>query len=281
MNIRNIFLGLLVASLISSCGITNNFSEFQTPAPAQRDVILIKDTGDLTNLTFNFGGGFLTLMGGATDLVNGQTMYNFPELKPTIEVKDGKVIMGQGNISFKNLPQNNGLVNQWDLQIGSTPLALNINAGAYKGNFDLGGLNLTDLAIADGACEVTLDFSSPNPEVLRTFTYKTGASNITLLRLANANLANFIFDSGAGNYRLDFSGDFIRDANVTIRSGLSNFTLTIPKNLDVAIQVNSGLTNIQVPSLWVQNGDTYSQPNQGPRLNILVEMGAGNLQIIQ
>lgn len=281
MSNKLIFFGCLMAVLLTGgCGINSNFSAIQTPSPEKTESILIEDTGKLSALTINFGGGEMKLAGGSSHLVNGTAIYNFPDLKPVVEQKDGRVELKQGNIQFKNIPANNGMVNKWNLQIGSTPLALSINAGAYKGIFDLGGLSLTELAIADGACDVTLDFSSPNPQVLQSFSYKTGASNISLLHLGNANLTNFIFDSGAGNYNLDFSGAFSRDGNITIRSGLSNITLTIPEGINASIQIDAGLTNIQVPREWTKVNNTYTQDGSGPRLNILVEMGAGNLQVV-
>ncbi len=117
--------------------------------------------------------------------------------------------------------------NEWTLQLGSQTMALDIRAGAYKGTFDLGGLALTSLTVSDGASDVTLDFSAPNLEKMSLFTYKTGASNVTLKNLANAGFVSMVFESGAGNYRLDFGGELQRDASVVIRSGMSNLTLVI------------------------------------------------------
>jgi hypothetical protein len=38
---------------------------------------------------------------------------------------------------------------------------------------------------------------------------------------------------------------------------------------------------VQVPTGWNQHGDTYTQEGTGPALTIVIEMGAGNVQITQ
>ncbi len=112
-------------------------------------------------------------------------------------------------------------------------------------------------------------------------TYKTGASNVTLKNLANANFVSMVFDSGAGNYKLDFGGELQRDASVSIQSGMSNLTLVIPEGVAATVKVNGGLSNVQFPAGWSQSGDLYTQTGEGPSLTIVIEMGAGNVQITQ
>jgi len=53
---------------------------------------------------------------------------------------------------------------------------------------------------------------------METLRYVTGASNLKLSNLANANFASMIFEAG-GNYSLDFSGELRQDAVVTIEAG--------------------------------------------------------------
>jgi len=211
--------------------------------------------------------------------VSGTATYNVPDFKPEVKVDDGDVLIRQGEYRVSGIPNFDGLKNEWDLRLGAQPLALEIKAGAYKGEFDLGGLALTSLSVNDGAAEVTVDFSALNPEKMSLLTYKTGASNVTLKNLANANFVSMVFDSGAGNYKLDFGGELQRDGSVSIRSGMSNLTLVIPEGLAATVKVNGGLSNVQFPSGWSQSGDLYTQPGEGPALTIVIEMGAGNVQI--
>ena len=273
------FLALALTSL--ACGIQTNLPAVKTPGPDVVDELSVPaPTGD-TNLTLAFGAGKLTLNPGAKQLVEGTATYNIPDFKPEIKTEAGNVSISQGNYQINGFPSLSDIKNEWKLKLGPTPMTLTINAGAYEGHYDFGGLALTNLAISDGASQVTADFSAPNPQKMSVLSYKTGASNVTLKNLANANFASLVFESGAGNYTLDFGGKLQRDGSVNVRSGMSNLTLVIPANLSATVKVSSGLSNVQFPSGWSKTGDTYTQKGTGPALIIVIEMGAGNVQISQ
>jgi hypothetical protein len=121
-----------------------------------------------------------------------------------------------------------GVKSIWDFKLGSSPMDLSINAGAYQGDFELGGLALTGLTVKDGAASVALSFSKPNPIAMTVLRYETGASQVELKGLSNANFSTMLMSSGAGDYTLDFSGDLRRDATITITTGLSNIELVVP-----------------------------------------------------
>ncbi len=279
---KKLFIGLLALALASlACGFQTNFPDAKTPGPDITDEISVAAPAGDAHLTLSFGAGELRLGPGAKELVEGTATYNLPDLKPEIKTEGGEVSLTQGNYKMNGIPVFKELKNEWDLKLGAASLDLSINAGAYQGEFDFGGLALTNLSINDGAAEVTVDFSSPNQAKLGVLSYKTGASNVTLKHLGNANFGTLVFESGAGNYKLDFGGTFQRDGSATIRSGMSNLTLVIPDGLNVTVKVSSGLSNVQTPSGWSQRGDTYTQKGTGPSLTIIIEMGAGNVQITQ
>jgi hypothetical protein len=281
MSKKILFVVLALALATLACGFQTNFPDAKTPGADITDEISVEAPDANTTLTLSFGAGKLTLSSGAKELVEGTATYNIPDLKPEIKTEGGDVTIKQGDYKMNGVPVLNDLKNEWDLKLGAQPMDLTINAGAYKGDFDFGGLALTNLTVNDGAAEVTLDFSSPNTEKLAVLSYKTGASNVSLKNLSNANFGTLIFDSGAGNYKLDFGGKLQRDGSATIHSGMSNLTLIIPKDVAATVKVSSGLSNVQTPSGWSQHGDTYTQEATGPTLTIIIEMGAGNVQITQ
>ncbi len=281
MNKKLILATLALAFATLACGFESNFPSVQTPGPEVTDEISVKAPDAETSLTLTFGAGKLTLAPGAKKLVDGTARYNIPDFKPEIKTEGGNVTIAQGDYHMTGFPTFNDIKNEWDLKLGSVPMSLTINAGAYEGHFDLGGLALSNLSVNDGAAEVTVDFSAPNPDKLAVFSYKTGASNVTLKNLGNANFAALIFESGAGNYKLDFGSKLQRDGSVNIRSGMSNLTIVIPADVTATVKINSGLSNVQFPSNWSQSGDTYTQKGAGPALTIVIEMGAGNVQISQ
>lgn len=277
-----IFAAILVLALASlACSFNVNLPEAPKPGPDVTDQITVPapKSGD-AKLEINFGAGELNLAPGAgAQLVDGTATYNIPDLKPSIEQDGSDILIRQGPYEFQGVPTLSNIKNVWDLKLGSAPMELIIAAGAYDGNMDLGGLSLTNLTIKDGAADVKLDFSSPNKVEMTVFRYETGASDVTISGLANANFSTMIFSGGAGGYDLGFDGDLQRDATVTIDSGLSDLTLRIPKGVHAVVTVEGGLSSVNTSSSWSQDGGTYTQEGSGPTLTIIVQLGAGSLTL--
>ncbi len=231
-------------------------------------------------LTIDFGAGKLTLSPGTTpQLVTGTATYNVPTLKPIVEQSGNRTNIRQESLEINGIPDFDDYTNEWDLQLGSTPLRLRINAGAYEGNFDLGGLALEDLQVRDGASSTRLTFNEPNQTVLESFVYETGASQVSLSNLGNANLTRLVFRGGAGDYTLDFSGRLNRDAEITIDAGLSDVTIIVPENTNASVQVTGGLAATTTSGSWRQAGGEYTLDGAGPTLTFQVEIGAGALEL--
>jgi hypothetical protein len=212
-------------------------------------------------------------------LVTGTASYNVPEFKPEVSVSGSRVRIEQGE-QLRVLPNlGRDLVNEWDLQLGDSPMGLRITAGAYEGRYELGGLSIEDLEISDGAAESRLTFTEPNQVEMSSLRYTTGASSVTLEGLANANFADMFFRSGAGSYTLDFSGELQRDATVTIESGLGNVRIVLPPGVPGRLTFDGGLSNVDIGGDWTRSGNDYIQDGSGPQVNFIVKMGAGNLEL--
>lgn len=276
-----IISAMLVLALASlACSFTIDIPEGPTPGPEVTDEISVAapKSGD-AKLEINFGAGDLTLSPGADGLVDGTATYNIPDLKPTVEEDGNSVVIRQGSYEFNGVPTLDNIKNTWDLKLGSAPMELTIAAGAYDGNLDLGGLSLTNLTVKDGAATVKLTFSKPNAVEMTVFRYETGASDVTITGLSNANFGTMIFNGGAGNYDLGFDGELQRSAAVTVDCGLSDLTLRIPKDVRAVVTVEGGLSSVNTSSNWAHNGDTYTQDGNGPTLTIIVKLGAGSLTL--
>jgi hypothetical protein len=278
MNVKVISAILVLALASLACGVTIDLPEQSQVGADVTDSVTVADPKvEETRVSLVFGAGQLSLAPGATDLVNGTAVYNVRDLKPDVNVDGGEVQIRQGE--FQNLPPLSGMKNRWDLQLGKAEMDLEISAGAYDGTFDLGGLALRNLTIQDGASDVVLSFSEPNKAEMAQFRYSTGASDVTMTGLANANFKTMVFNSGAGDYRLDFSGELQRDATVSIDSGLSDLTLIIPEGVNAVVTIDSALADINVADGWSQKGKVYTQTGAGPTLTIVINMGAGNIKI--
>ena len=276
---RKVIPVILVLALASmACGFSFSIPKAPTPGPDVTDQISVAaPTSGQTRLTLSFGAGELTLSSGAKNLVEGTATYNIPDLKPEVTTTGNDIEVKQGNL--KSILYPDRLKNKWDLKLGNSPMDLTINAGAYNGTYDFGGVPLTGLTIKDGASNVNLKFSQQNPDSMAIFRYETGASTVKMYGLANANFDTLIFKGGAGDYTLDFSGTLKRDATITIDSGLANVILVIPDGVKANVTVESGVSNVNTGSNWSQNGSLYSQTGSGPTLTFVIKTGAGNLTL--
>lgn len=281
MSKKFFYLLLILALGLSACSVQVS-TEPVTPGPDMIDEISIANPdAEIAFLTLEFGAGRLNLAPGADGLVEGTATYNIPDFEPLIVEEAESVRIHQGEYKMSTWPTIDGAKNEWDLRLGQKPLDLTIKAGAYEGIFDFGGLSLINLTVRDGAADVEIDFSAPNAVRMNSLKYQTGASNVTLRNLANANFTNFVFEGGAGNYTFGFDGILQRDAAVNLRAGMSNITLIIPTGFAAQVSVDGGLSSINTPSGWRQNGNTYSRAGDGPVLTIVIDLGAGNLQIVE
>lgn len=285
MAYRNVLIVITALALISlACGVTFNIpmDRIVTGPVVYEDIQIPMPEADEVELTLNFGAGKLELQGGAKDaLVSGEAAYNVADFKPRFSVEGNRVKLETGNLEINGIPRLSDEVrNEWDLKLGDIPLRLTINAGAYQGDFDLSGIPLKSLTVSDGAADARLRFSEPNPVVMDTLRYSTGASNLRLLGLANANFEHFIFRSGFGNYTLDFSGEMQRDADVSIQAGASQVKIVVPAGTNVRLTIKGVLTNVDAQGEWQGSGDEYRLNGSGSTLTIVVEMGAGNLQLL-
>ena len=114
---------------------------------------------------------------------------------------------------------------------------------------------------------------------MSTFRYETGASDVKMSGLGNANFSLLDFSSGAGDYTLDFSGKLQRDASIKISSGLSNIIVNVPENVNAVVTVDSGASNVSAGSSWSKNGNVYEQKSGGPTLTFVIDIGAGNVTL--
>lgn len=281
---RKLLPAILVLSLaLMACGININLPTVNiTPGPTVTDEInvpLPSSPETVTNLSLAFGAGTLKVHPGSSVLVSGTATYNISDFKPTITVNGSTASIEQGNWKLNGIPNMANIKNDWDLSLGNAPIALTIQAGAYHAEYQFGGLSLTSLSVKDGAAQSKLDFDSPNASSMSLLHYETGASDVSLTNLGNANFSNLQFSSGAGNYTLDFSGTLLQDGTVTIQTGISNMNLVIPTGVPVTLTVEGGLNNITHDSNWTKNGNVYTQGGTGHTLNIIITIGAGNLNI--
>jgi len=290
MNIRNrIITAALVLALVTlACGLSIKppITQIKT-GPSQTvdiQVLMPKETSTGVELNLEFVAGDLKLAplttGARGSLVSGRATFNAPDFEPKVESSGSSATLRTGDMKIEGIPVfKDDLKNEWDLQLANTPMSLNIQAGAYSGSFELGGLSLEKLAISEGGSDLTAAFSEPNQVEMSSFTFSTGGSKVELKGLANANFAQMTFNSGAGDYTLSFDGDLQRDASVTIDSGVGTVTIIVPQGVNAQVTFDGGLSSVNADGGWKKNGTVYTLSGNGPTITIMVKMGAGTLNL--
>ncbi len=253
--------------------------------PTETESILVPvPDGDGAEVEFNFGAGEFNLNPGASGaLVEGEARYNVETLKPEVDIQGSRATISTGELdAFPGLDFNFGsdLENRWDLQLGNVPMEVEINAGAFEGDFELGGVPLLGLRVSTGAASLRVAFSEPNPVRMNRLRFDTGASEVRVTGLANANFERMSFSGGAGEVRLDFSGQLEADATVEIDAALASLRLLIPEDANVVLRVTGALADVRVvDGLIESSAGVYEQSGSGPLLTIEVQIGAGELRV--
>lgn len=233
----------------------------------------------VTDVNIAMGAGNLSLSSGGSGLVSGTISYNVSSWKPSITRTGSSVAIKQGD--QKGISGLGGKwVNNWSLNFGNAPMRLNVTAGAYRGDYKLGGVVLQGLSVKDGASKTTVAFDTPNPGQMDLFSYETGASTVTMTGLANANFQKMQFKGGAGSYSMDFSGSLRSDASVNIEAGVGSVQIIVPKGMNAQVKVSGALTDISVQGGWSVDNKVYSLSGSGKHLTITVKMSVGSLKLI-
>lgn len=271
----------LVALTLMACSFSVNVPSVDTGVTNTFEISEPALTGvDVNQVTIEMGAGTLGIANGASDLISGKVEYNVADWKPEISRSLNRITISQNNSSNVGIP-NGDIKNDWNLKFGEAPIDLTLNAGAYEGKIDLSGLSITNLDISDGASKATVQFDTLNPVEMERLSYKTGASDVELLGLGNANTKNIYFDSGVGSYTLDFSGDVQNDIFVRVQSGMSDMTIIIPENVRAEVELTNGLSNVDANGTWTISGSTYKCGTSGPLITINLNMAVGNLNLKQ
>jgi hypothetical protein len=157
---------------------------------------------------------------------------------------------------------------QLDLAVGpTTPLRLEVEAGAVEGTVELGGLTLDHATVATGAADLRVRVSAPLTRPARELRFEVGAAALTAEALGNAGAADVHVTLGAGNASLDFGGTWPTPQTVLhVRAALGELTLTVPREVGVHVEMSrfgadlSGSGLIKRDGAWVSdNWDTAAK----------------------
>lgn len=246
----------------------------------QTDVIdIAPPTRDgISRLELAMGAGTLTLNPGAAGkLVHGTISYNVPEWKPKV-IRQGNTVRIEQDKA--NLAMIKGkTINDWDLQLGSSPIDLALSAGAAKVHLDIGGLKLAGLTISQGASDVSLSLDEPNQAEIDTVQFTAGAARSDLHGLGFLNARKMEFKGGAGLLSLDFGGQLRQDLTVKINASAGSVTIAVPEGVPSDVTLMGVMTNVRADRAWSRARGHYHLDGTGPSLTFDLKMSVGTLEL--
>lgn len=280
MKTLNFLVLLLIPVFLVACTFTVN-----TPALTTGETQIFEvneslpDGEEIPTVVIEMGAGKLDLNGGSDQMIEGSITYNLATWAPVVTHEGSTVTISQKTTSTISIPEGQ-IKNQWDLQLGSTPIALRLATGAYEGQLNLGGLAIAKLNITDGASTSRVRFDEPNLTAMSELKYSTGASDVELFGLGNAHVSKVDFIGGVGSYTLDFSGENTNDCEVSIKSGVSSVKIIIPENARAEIIINGELNDVDLTGTWTVENNRYLSGDEGALIRITIEMAVGDLELV-
>jgi hypothetical protein len=186
--------------------------------------------------------------------------------------------------SIGRVPAAFGGVPRYELEFGKRkPFALTIETGASDFDLDLGGVPLSRLVVRQGAGKFELDFSRPNPETMELLDVSSGAAGIELENLANAHFSEMRLSGGAAGYDLDFGGTLLRDAEVSVETGLSSVEVSVPGSTATRVTAETTLGSVDVGDGFTKREGAFltaaALSGGGPVLSIRAGVRLGSLQL--
>jgi hypothetical protein len=246
--------------LVSGTGATASAQEWRTVDVSRQ----LRDSG-VHRVHIEYGAGRLDVR-PTTDRVlfamqlkyddaNGQPLHRYDPEDRSLRVG----ISGQSiHVGKRMGEQTSG-----EMHLGlsrAVPLELDIDVGAAKAEFELGGLMLQEARIHTGAADARVSFTTPNLSRLRTLDVDVGAASFEAKGLANANTSNIRIKAGVGDVDLSLDGMWTQDLAVEATMALGKLTIRVPRDVGIRVDVKRFLASFDHPGLE-KRGDAFYSAN--------------------
>ncbi len=211
-----------------------------------------------------YGSGSLRILPGAAsgDLYRMRLWYDAERFSPTssFEPATGTVRLALGRTGTAGLRiASRERLDEQTAVLTLSPqvaLTLDLRLGAVDGDIELGGLQLTELALATGASRTAIRFSRPNAARCTTASVSAGAADISMYRLGNSRCQQVRFEGGIGKAVLDFTGAWPADASVNVRMAVGALTLRLPRAVGIRLTMDRFLSSFPSEG-WNRQGAAY------------------------
>jgi hypothetical protein len=231
-----------------------------------------------------YGAGELEILAAqdANVLYRMDLRYDEDRFEPVAEFEPGRLELGVESVR-RNIDIRGKSEGSMTLVLGrDVPMDLDLEFGAVKADIDLGGLALTRLSLETGASQSRVAVSEPNPERLARASMSVGAADFRAIGLGNLNAERIELDAGVGDVVLDFSGQWARDAEVSVDMGLGALELRFPRGLGVHLRKDGFLASLDSEGL-IKRGDDYYSPDwdrASHRVTVEIDAAFGSIDVV-
>ena len=192
-------------------------------------------------------------------LFEGKVETDIQNLIPIMELNRNKLVIDD-DVSYKSL---RNFTNDWMLKItDKVPLNFNIKTNATKNNFDFTGLQIEDLRMNINAADTDIIFNEVNKADFKIFRLDLNAGSVEVRGLDYSVVEEIDVKVNAGNVKLEFGDNIIKDTKIYLNGNASNATVELPENVGVSIERESNLVNIDINNhSFNKSGSSYTSKN--------------------
>lgn len=189
-------------------------------------------------------------------LYRADLRYDARVFEPNMGYRDGRF---QVEFEGRGVDLRSREGGRLELGVGpDVPLDLEFNFGAGRAVIELGGLSIEEARIATGASQTDVRFGSPNRQRARNFQLSSGAAEVRLRGLGNANAENVKVEGGVGDVVLDFTGRWSGNTTARVDMGLGSLRLILPRDLGVRVQKSTVLSSFDSSGFEERDGEYFS-----------------------
>jgi hypothetical protein len=228
-----IFLSIIGVPIFGTQNLFNSNSQRQIQT---QEISIDKQPGaQSANVKINAGAGQISISGVSDKLVTGSLISNITTLETSSQLSDSvqnaDISLKGGNWNFGGHYTNNLTVNL----SSSTPINLNVNAGAASQNLDLSEVQITGLNINAGASSINLTLGDKVDNA--TVSIDSGASSVHIILpktvgakvtadggLTSRNFTDFK-QLGNNTYQSNNYDQSAKKINLTLHGGASSFNI--------------------------------------------------------
>ena len=157
------------------------------------------------------------------------------------------------------------------------PVAVSGRVGIGVSRIELGGLWLTDLALNIGIGEHRVSFKEPTREPVEEVFLRASIGEFALRGLGNASPRHATVTQSLGESRFDLRGRWVRDASVTLKCGIGECSVRLPRG-GVNVQVDRATLMIG-ESNTADLGRREPAPEGAPTVTLNMSQTIGELNI--